>query len=232
MQVGNMAAPPSGAVVTTALVLVLLGALTKSAQIPFHTWLPAAMVAPTPVSAYLHAAAMVKAGVFLVAALTPAFAGVDGWRIPVVVVGAATMLLGGVRALGQVDPKRMLTFGTISQLGFLTALVGFGSRTAALVGATMILAHGLFKAAMLMVVGIVDHQAGTRDLRVLSGLYHPGGGPALRPAAAHLGRRDVRRTRLRDRAGRHRGHAARQEHSVPVGVPGARRRGGARLPHR
>ncbi|SQD96675.1 MULTISPECIES: Na+/H+ antiporter subunit A [unclassified Parafrankia] len=166
-----VAAPPSGAVVTAALVLVLLGALTKSAQIPFHSWLPAAMVAPTPVSAYLHAAAMVKAGVFLVATLTPAFAGVVGWQVPAVALGAATMLLGGLRALVQTDLKRLLAFGTVSQLGFLTALVGFGSRTAALAGATLILAHGLFKAALFMVVGIVDHQAGTRDLRDLSGLW-------------------------------------------------------------
>ncbi|WP_230202761.1 hydrogen gas-evolving membrane-bound hydrogenase subunit E [Parafrankia discariae] len=166
-----VAAPPSGAVVTAALVLVLLGALTKSAQIPFHSWLPAAMVAPTPVSAYLHAAAMVKAGVFLVATLTPAFAGVAGWQVPAVAIGAATMLLGGLRALAQTDLKRLLAFGTVSQLGFLTALVGFGSRTAALAGATLILAHGLFKAALFMVVGIVDHQTGTRDLRNLSGLW-------------------------------------------------------------
>ncbi|MCK9932843.1 DUF4040 domain-containing protein [Frankia sp. Mgl5] len=166
-----VAAPPSGAVVTAALVLVLLGAATKSAQIPFHSWLPAAMVAPTPVSAYLHAAAMVKAGVFLVATLTPAFAGVVGWQVPAVALGAATMLLGGLRALVQTDLKRLLAFGTVSQLGFLTALVGFGSRTAALAGATLILAHGLFKAALFMVVGIVDHQAGTRDLRDLSGLW-------------------------------------------------------------
>ncbi|KPM55211.1 NADH dehydrogenase [Frankia sp. R43] len=165
-----VAAPPSGPVVTVALVLVLVGAVTKSAQLPFHSWLPAAMVAPTPVSAYLHAAAMVKAGVFLIAALMPAFADVPGWRVPAVVIGATTMLLGGARALRQTDLKLLLAFGTVSQLGFLTALVGFGSRTAALAGATVLLAHGLFKSALFMVVGVIDHQAGTRDIRELCGL--------------------------------------------------------------
>ncbi|WP_018634889.1 hydrogen gas-evolving membrane-bound hydrogenase subunit E [Parafrankia elaeagni] len=166
-----LAAPPEGPAVAVALGLVLVGALAKSAQIPFHSWLPSAMVAPTPVSAYLHAAAMVKAGVFLVATITPAFAEVAGWRVPAVLLGTATMLLGGIRALVQTDLKRLLAFGTISQLGFLTALVGFGSRTAAIAGATLILAHALFKSALFMVVGIIDHQAGTRDVRELSGLW-------------------------------------------------------------
>ncbi|MBL7524942.1 DUF4040 domain-containing protein, partial [Frankia sp. CNm7] len=168
---GIVADPPAAdGPVVAALALVLVGAASKSALAPFSSWLPAAMVAPTPVSAYLHAAAMVKAGVFLVATLTPAFATVPGWRIPAVALGAATMVVGGVRALAATDLKRLLAFGTVSQLGFLVALVGFGTRTAALAGAAMILAHALFKATLFMIVGVVDHRAGTRDLRALSGV--------------------------------------------------------------
>ncbi|MGH3975319.1 MAG: proton-conducting transporter membrane subunit, partial [Pseudonocardiaceae bacterium] len=109
-----VADPPSGPMVTAALVLILLGAFTKSAQLPFHPWLPAAMVAPTPVSAYLHAASMVKAGVYLVARLAPAFAAQPVWWVPVVVAGLGTMLVGGWRALQETDLKRLLAFGTVS----------------------------------------------------------------------------------------------------------------------
>ncbi|MDQ3885907.1 MAG: NADH ubiquinone oxidoreductase subunit NDUFA12, partial [Actinomycetota bacterium] len=116
-------APPRGAMVTAAIMLILLGAFTKSAQLPFHPWLPAAMVAPTPVSAYLHAASMVKAGVYLVARLSPAFADLILWWVPVVVAGLATMLVGGWRALHETDLKRLLAFGTVSQLGFLMVLL-------------------------------------------------------------------------------------------------------------
>ncbi|MBX6390735.1 MAG: Na+/H+ antiporter subunit A [Frankia sp.] len=168
---GILADPPAAtSQVVVAGVLILVGAASKSALLPFSSWLPAAMVAPTPVSAYLHAAAMVKAGVFLVATLTPAFATVPGWRAPAVVLGATTMIVAGLRALAMTDLKQLLAYGTVSQLGFLTALVGFGTRTAALAGAAMILAHALFKAALFMVVGIVDRRAGTRDLRALSGI--------------------------------------------------------------
>ena len=167
---GIVAMPPSGPLLVPALLLILLGAFTKSAQLPFHPWLPAAMVAPTPVSAYLHAASMVKAGVFLVARLTPAFGGLAAWWVPIVGFGLATMLLGGWRALREHDLKRILAFGTVSQLGFLMTLVGAGGRDAALAGVAMLLAHGLFKAPLFLVVGTIDHATGTRDIRRLSGL--------------------------------------------------------------
>jgi multicomponent Na+:H+ antiporter subunit A len=167
---GILADPPRGGSVPVALLLVLVGAFTKSAQVPFHPWLPAAMAAPTPVSAYLHAAAMVKAGVYLIARLAPAFAVVSPWRPVVLIVGLLTMLVGGWRALRQTDLKRLLAFGTVSQLGFLTVLVGAGSYEAALAGAALLLAHGLFKSTLFLTVGIIDHETGTRDLRVLSGL--------------------------------------------------------------
>ncbi|MFB7917529.1 Na+/H+ antiporter subunit A [Streptomyces sp. NPDC056061] len=162
--------PPADAAVTAAVVLILCGALSKSAIWPFSLWLPNAMAAPTPVSAYLHAAAMVKAGVYLVARLAPAFADVPVWRPVVMVFGAATMLLGGWRALRLNDLKLVLAYGTVSQLGFLTLLAGVGNRNTALAATAMILAHALFKAPLFLVTGIVDHAAGTRDLRKLSGV--------------------------------------------------------------
>ena len=165
-----LADPPRGTPVAVALVLVLVGAFTKSAQVPFHPWLPAAMAAPTPVSAYLHAAAMVKAGVYLVARLAPGFAVVAPWRPLVLTVGLATMVVGGWRALRQSDLKRLLAFGTVSQLGFLMVLLGAGTPEAALAGATLLLAHGLFKSTLFLSVGVIDHETGTRDLRELSGL--------------------------------------------------------------
>ncbi|MFB4421326.1 Na+/H+ antiporter subunit A [Streptomyces sp. QL37] len=166
-----VAEPPEPTLaVSVAVVLVLCGALSKSAIWPFSLWLPNAMAAPTPVSAYLHAAAMVKAGVYLVARLAPALADVPVWRPIVLVLGGATMLLGGWRALRLNDLKLVLAYGTVSQLGFLTVLAGAGNRNAALAAVAMILAHALFKAALFLVTGIVDHAAGTRDLRRLSGL--------------------------------------------------------------
>lgn len=162
-----LADPPSGGVVNVALVLVLLGAFTKSAQYPFHSWLPGAMVAPTPVSAYLHSAAMVKAGVYLVARFAPAFGDAGVWRPLVVTVGLVTMIGGGLRALRRYDLKQLLAFGTVSQLGFLMVLLGIGHPEATTAGCALLVAHGLFKAALFMVVGIVDHQAGTRDIRAL-----------------------------------------------------------------
>ncbi|HEU4568321.1 MAG TPA: Na+/H+ antiporter subunit A [Marmoricola sp.] len=165
-----LADPPTGAPITVAVLLLLLGAISKSAVFPFHFWLPSAMAAPTPVSAYLHAAAMVKAGVYLVALLAPGFAGVPGWRPLLLTLGVATMLLGAWRALRQFDLKLLLAYGTVSQLGFLITLVSIGTRDAALAGLAMLLAHALFKAALFLVVGIIDHGAGTRDLRRLSGL--------------------------------------------------------------
>ncbi len=171
-----LAAPPSGTVTAAALVLVLVGAFTKSAQYPFHSWLPGAMVAPTPISAYLHSAAMVKAGVYLVARLAPAFADVGVWRPLVVTVGLVTMLAGGLRALRPFDLKQLLAFGTISQLGFMMVLFGIGQPAATAAGCALILVHGIFKAALFMVVGIVDHEAHTRDIRQMP-TFGPGWGP-------------------------------------------------------
>jgi multicomponent Na+:H+ antiporter subunit A len=165
-----VADPPRGPAVTVAVVLVLAGAFAKSAQWPLHAWLPAAMVAPTPVSAYLHAAAMVKAGVYLVARLAPGFSDVLPWRPLVLTVGLASLLVGGWRALRQDDLKRLLAFGTISQLGLLMVLVGAGTRTAALAGAAMLLAHGLFKAPLFLAVGVLDRRAGGRRIDELTGL--------------------------------------------------------------
>lgn len=165
-----LASPPSGDAVTIAVLLILVGAVSKSALVPFHFWLPGAMAAPTPVSAYLHAAAMVKAGIFLIALLAPAFADVPGWRPTLIVLGIVTMILGGLRALRQYDVKLLLAYGTISQLGFLTAMVGTGTRAAAFAGLALVCAHALFKATLFLVVGIVDRSVGTRDLRELSGM--------------------------------------------------------------
>jgi len=158
------------AYVVTAVMLLLVGALTKSALVPFHFWLPGAMAAPTPVSAYLHAAAMVKAGVYLVAVLAPVFAQTPGWRPVLLTLGAATMILGGWRSLRQYDIKVLLAYGTVSQLGFLMVLCGIGTRSAALGGLALLVAHALFKSTLFLVVGIVDHSTGTRDLRRLSGV--------------------------------------------------------------
>jgi multicomponent Na+:H+ antiporter subunit A len=165
-----VAHPGSGAAMVAGTLLVLAGAATKSALVPFHFWLPAAMEAPTPVSAYLHAAAMVKAGVYLVARLAPGFADLPGWRPLLLGLGAATMLVGGYRALRQTDLKLLLAFGTVSQLGFLVTLFAGGSRELAAAGVAMTLAHGLFKSALFLTVGVIDHATGTRDLRRLSGL--------------------------------------------------------------
>src|SRR5690606_31271712 len=119
--------PGSGPMITSGVVLILVGAITKSALVPFHFWLPGAMAAPTPVSAYLHAAAMVKAGIYLVARFAPAYAEVPAWRWIVLTLGGYTLLLGGYRALRQYDLKLLLAYGTVSQLGFITLLVGFGT---------------------------------------------------------------------------------------------------------
>ena len=165
-----IALEPDGALVTTAIVLVLVGALSKSAIVPFHFWLPAAMAAPTPVSAYLHAAAMVKAGIYLIARMAPGFAEMPGWREILVTLGVVTMLIGGLTALRQFDLKLVLAHGTVSQLGFLTVVVGYGTRDSALAGLALLLAHALFKSTLFLSIGIVDHDAGTRDLRKISGL--------------------------------------------------------------
>src|SRR5690606_35673241 len=161
---------PSGSNVTIALLLVLVGVGTKSAQYPFHGWLPGAMAAPTPVSAYLHSATMVKAGIYLLARFAPVYALTGFWRPLVTAVGLVTMILGGLRALRQHDLKLLLAFGTVSQLGFLAVLFGLGTTETVEAGCALLLAHGAFKAALFMVVGILDHQTGTRDLRELPAL--------------------------------------------------------------
>ncbi|WP_425838151.1 Na+/H+ antiporter subunit A [Streptomyces fractus] len=162
--------PAASGTLSAALVLILCGALAKSAIWPLSMWLPNAMAAPTPVSAYLHAAAMVKAGVYLVARFAPAFADVAPWRPVLLVLGSVTMLLGGWRALRLNDLKLVLAYGTVSQLGFLVVLAGAGSYNAALSAIAMLLGHALFKAPLFLVTGIVDHASGTRDLRDLSGV--------------------------------------------------------------
>ncbi|NYH79321.1 multicomponent Na+:H+ antiporter subunit A [Actinopolyspora biskrensis] len=162
--------PPTGAPLSVAAGLILAGAFTKSAQLPFHNWLPAAMVAPTPISTYLHAASMVKAGVFLIARLAPVLAGVAFLPAVTAVFGIATMLVAGWRALRENDLKLLLAYGTVSQLGFMTVLAGSGSYTGSLAVAAMLLAHGTFKATLFLATGVVDHQAGTRDIRELSGV--------------------------------------------------------------
>ncbi|MEO6988555.1 MAG: hydrogen gas-evolving membrane-bound hydrogenase subunit E [Aquihabitans sp.] len=160
-----LAAPPTSVATSVAIGLILLGAFTKSAQYPFHSWLPDAMAAPTPISAYLHSATMVKAGVYLIARLAPAFAVTIGWWRPVVVtVGLVTMVAGALRASRPTDLKRLLAFGTVSQLGFLVVLFGIGRPEATAAGVAVLVGHALFKAALFLVVGIVDHQAGTRDV--------------------------------------------------------------------
>ena len=153
-----------------ALVLVLLGAFTKSAQVPFHFWLPQAMAAPTPVSAYLHSATMVKAGVFLLGRLYPALAGTPEWFAIVCTVGAATVLLGAYVALFRDDLKGLLAYSTISQLGLITLLFGFGTPMAPVAALFHIMNHATFKASLFMAAGIIDHETGTRDMRVLNGL--------------------------------------------------------------
>ncbi|RDH77259.1 Na+/H+ antiporter subunit A [Mycolicibacterium moriokaense] len=165
-----IASPPSGLAVSVAIVLILVGALAKSAIVPLHFWLPGAMAAPTPVSAYLHAAAMVKAGVYLVARMTPGFSDAPPWRPMVVTLGVLTVLLAGWRAIREYDLKLILAFGTVSQLGFITVMVGAGGSDLMLAGLALLCAHALFKAALFMVVGIIDHAAGTRDIRRLAWL--------------------------------------------------------------
>ena len=161
---------PSGWLPGVAIVLILIGALSKSAIIPMHFWLPGAMAAPTPVSGYLHAAAMVKAGIYLVARLAPGFADSGPWRATIITLGLLSMIVAGWRALRAFDLKLILAFGTVSQLGFLMVLVGIGTEKAMLAGLTMVIAHAMFKAALFMVVGIIDHTTGTRDIRKLAHL--------------------------------------------------------------
>ena len=155
---------------TPAVILILLGAFTKSAQFPFHFWLPHAMAAPTPVSAYLHSATMVKAGVFLMARMWPALSGTELWFYLVATTGLVTMVIAAVIALFKDDLKGLLAFSTVSHLGLLTMLLGFGTEAAAIAAVFHILNHLTFKAALFMTAGIIDHEAHTRDIKRLGGL--------------------------------------------------------------
>lgn len=169
---GLVASPPplTDPRVITGVALVLAGAVTKSAIWPFHFWLPGAMAAPTPVSAYLHAAAMVKAGVYLVLRLAPAFAAAPGWHETLVSLGVITMVVGGVRALREHDLKLVLAGCTVAQLGFLMIVSSLGTAASQTAGLALLVAHALFKSTLFLVTGIVDHAVGTRDLRRISGL--------------------------------------------------------------
>lgn len=162
-----VASPPSGTIVTVALGLVFVGAFTKSAQFPFQFWLPGAMAAPTPVSAYLHSATMVNAGVVLLLLLAPGFASTGLWLWAVTSTGLVTMAIGAVVAIRQTDLKLLLAYGTVSQLGFMVALIGLGYTATAL---AVLVAHALFKAALFLIVGVVDKATGTRDVRALTGV--------------------------------------------------------------
>jgi len=153
------------------LILVLLGAFTKSAQFPFHFWLPHAMAAPTPVSAYLHSATMVKAGIFLLARFYPALAGTDIWFIIVSLTGLSTLLLGAYIALFKHDLKGLLAYSTISHLGLITLLFGLDTKLAAVAAIFHIINHATFKASLFMATGIIDHETGTRDMRKLNGMW-------------------------------------------------------------
>ncbi|MDB5614544.1 MAG: monovalent cation/H+ antiporter subunit [Devosia sp.] len=154
-----------------ALLLVLLGALTKSAQFPFHFWLPHAMAAPTPVSAYLHSATMVKAGVFLLVRFWPVMAGTDAWFWIVTCAGMATLIFGAYAAIFQTDLKGLLAYSTISHLGLITTLLGMSTPLATVAAIFHIANHATFKASLFMAAGIIDHETGTRDIRKLSGLF-------------------------------------------------------------
>ncbi|MFX0541954.1 monovalent cation/H+ antiporter subunit A [Roseovarius sp. S4756] len=155
-----------------ALILILLGCFTKSAQFPFHFWLPHAMAAPTPVSAYLHSATMVKAGIFLMARMWPVLSGTPEWFMIVTTAGLITMVLGAVIALFKHDLKALLAFSTVSHLGLITMLLGTGTAFGAMAAVFHILNHATFKAALFMSAGIIDHEAHTRDIRRLGGLRH------------------------------------------------------------
>jgi multicomponent Na+:H+ antiporter subunit A len=152
------------------VILVFAGAFTKSAQFPFHFWLPNAMEAPTPVSAYLHSATMVKAGVYLVARFNPLFSGTEIWQTSLLAFGGLTMLTGAAMAIGQNDLKRILAYTTVSALGIMIFLIGIGGKYAITAAVTFLVVHALYKGALFLVAGAIDHETGTRDIRKLSGL--------------------------------------------------------------
>ena len=165
---------------TPIVILVLLGAVTKSAIFPFHIWLPSAMVAPTPVSAYLHSATMVKAGIYLVARFSPVFAGIASWELTLVVLGLITLIVGGLLALRQNDLKALLAYSTISQLGMMIALYGLGTELAAGAATMLLMSHAVFKGALFLVAGTIEYEIGTREVNSLEGLAY------LMPALAGI----------------------------------------------
>ena len=198
------------------LVLIALGALTKSAQFPFHFWLPHAMAAPTPVSVYLHSATMVKAGVFLLVRFWPVLAGTDEWFWIIGSAGLCSLVLGAYAAMFQRDMKGVLAYSTISHLGLITLLLGLNSSLALIAAIFHIMNHATFKASLFMAAGMVDHETGTRDLSRLSGLHRAmpitatlavgrGGGDGGRAAAQRfsLERNVFRRNGIRQRQSAH-----------------------------
>lgn len=168
--IGNVPAILAHPYYPAIVILVLIGAFTKSAQAPFHLWLPGAMAAPTPVSAYLHSATMVKAGIFLTARMSTILGGTELWFYIVAGVGMTTMVLGAYLAVQQRDLKALLAFSTVSQLGLIITMFAFGTTAALSAGILHILNHGIFKGSLFMLVGIIDHETGTRDIERLSGL--------------------------------------------------------------
>ncbi|WP_445001446.1 putative monovalent cation/H+ antiporter subunit A [Halomonas mongoliensis] len=155
---------------TPLLICLLLGAFTKSAQFPFHFWLPNAMAAPTPVSAYLHSATMVKAGIYLLARLQPGLGGTEMWTVTLSAVGALTMFTGAFLAIRHTNIKKLLAYSTVMALGTLTMLLGIGTEGAMIAFVTFLLAHSLYKGALFMVAGILDHETGTKDVTAMGGL--------------------------------------------------------------
>ncbi len=175
-------------------VLVAVAAMTKSAQFPFHFWLPDAMAAITPVSAYLHAAAVVKAGIFLLMRFSPAFHDVPAWNALLVTVGMGTAVMAALFALQKTDLKQLMAYSTVSQLGWIVAAIGVGTETALAAAALHTLAHALFKSGLFMLVGVVDHEAGSRDIRRLGPLWRRmpwSFGATVLGAAAMAGRNRV-----------------------------------------
>jgi multicomponent K+:H+ antiporter subunit A len=161
----------ASALYVPALLLILLGAFTKSAQVPFHFWLPSAMAAPTPVSAYLHSATMVKAGLFLLARLHPALSGTDAWFFLVGGAGLVTLVFGAYSAMFRHDLKGLLAYSTVSHLGLIMLLLGIGTEMAVVAAVFHVINHATFKASLFMAAGIIDHETGTRDMRKLAGLF-------------------------------------------------------------
>ena len=168
------------------MMLVLGAAFTKSAQVPFHFWLPNAMAAPTPVSAYLHSATMVKAGIYLIARMTPILGGTALWATVVSAAGAVTMLVGAYRSVQETDLKRILAYSTVSALGLMTMMLGVGTQQAIACALAYLVAHACYKGALFLVAGAIEHQTGSRDIRTLSGLRGPMPLTAFAGAAAAL----------------------------------------------